>query len=235
MTLTLLAVVLAIAVLPLILARLHKRTRTVVYTGPAQPITSGLEDLGQRTNTRYCWFKVGDELYLAELAPAVYDKIRLQSKPAHVTIVKYLGKPQVETVQFSGEQQPDAVATPGGEAMVLGLTYFTAAFGSVFAAVQLPEVAALAFYASALFFVLTGFTLTMLQHRKDKLSDMSVRIAGIKLGSGVIPVVVTFTIALALTLVCFTWISVFTLFPGIHAAFAVGSIGALLLKSRPTT
>lgn len=235
MTLALLAAVLAIALLPLLLARMHKSTRTVVYTGPAVPITMGLEDLGQRTKTRYCWFNVADEMHLAELTPEVYDKIRSQTGPANVTIVRYLGKPQVESVQFQGDQQRDKVATPGDAAMYLSLTYLMAAFGAILAAVQLPEVAAIAFYASALFFALSGFSLTLLQPRKDKISDMSVRIAGIKLGSGLVPLLVMFAIAVALTFACFTWVGLFTLFPGIHAAFAVGSIGALLLKSRQAT
>jgi hypothetical protein len=235
MTLALLVAVLATASLPLILVRLHRSTRTVVYTGAAQPITQGLEDLGQRTNTRYCWFKVNDELYLAELAPDVYAKIPLQSEPADVTIVKYLGKPQVESVQFRGDQQRHPVATPGNQGMYVGLTYFMSALAAIFAAVQLPEIASAAFYSAALFFALTGFSLTMLQAPNARISEMSVLVAGRKLGSGLIPLAVTFAIALALTFACFTWISVFTFFPGIHAAFAVGSFAALLLKSRQAT
>ena len=233
MMLSLLIAVLACATLPLILARLHNKIRKVVYSGPAMPITAGLEDLGRRTNTKYCWFMVGKEMYLAELSPSSYQKIRT-NESANITVVRYLGKPQVESIQFSGEPHAEAVVTLGSEAMFLAATYFLAALAAMFAAMQVPAIAPAAFYASAFFFALTGFSLTMLQPRKDELKDMSVRIAGLKLGSGVTPVVVTLILTLALTFACFTWISIFTLFPGIHAAFAVGSIGALLLKSRQT-
>jgi hypothetical protein len=240
MTLTILAAVLAIAVLPLMLVRAWRSTRRVVFQGPAIAITRGLEDLGKRTNTRYCWFQARDQnaTFLAELTPESFEKIRLQAGPADITVVQYiLGRPEVESVRWQGERQSEATATPGGEVLWVGLTYFFAALGMlVFATAHHGETyASAAFYSSALLLALTGFSINTMLNKKHKISEITARIAGIKLGTGMIPLLVMLSIALALTYVCFTWVGLFTFFPGIHAAFASGSICSILLNSRQST
>jgi len=237
MTLTILAAVLAIAVLPLVLKRFWTVSRQVVYQGAATAIKHGFEDLGQKTKTRYLCFSVEGNSYLAEVTPDRYNQINT-GDTATITVVKYpFCSAETETITLVGETANQPTVKGTGEALMFSALYFFAAMGVlIFGTGQQDAVPVqVVTYASAFLFALCGFSFNMLQTPKMNLKEVSGSMLGIPLGKGMVSLVVMLAIAAALTFFCFNAVSILTLFPGIHAAFALGSLTAILWKSRQTT
>lgn len=224
----------AIVLLPL-LRQLWLSRRTVVYQGPAWPLTAGLEDLGQRTGTKYCYLNVNEQTsYLAEISPERFNTFKGSPHPVEITVVKYpFARPEVESILWSGETEAEPVVKTGGDALVISLIYLLAGIAYIAIAFNLRAVPAgqIAMYLSALLMASSGFSFNMMNVPKFKLSEASGRILGIPVGKGAVSLVVIILVALLLSYFSFSSIGFLAIFPGIHAAFAVGGCLALLLKS----
>ncbi|MDZ4833452.1 MAG: hypothetical protein SGJ27_06700 [Candidatus Melainabacteria bacterium] len=239
MTLTILLATLAFAGIPFALSRLWKSTRTVVYQGAAVPITAGLEDLGQSTNSRYCWFRTDSgEQHLAEISIEQHAKI-ISSEPATITVVRHLfGRAEVESVTWPYEATPEPAISADMAPMLVTLAYFFAGLGAMAFGFKFENApgSLTAMCASAFLLALAGFALNLTSGPKQhKRSDISASMLGIPIGKGTVSLVVMFLISLAVTWLCFSSVSFFAFFPGIHAAFALGGVTAIWLKSRHST
>lgn len=236
MTITILLATLAAAVVPFVLNRLWKSSRKVVYQGAAVPMTAGLEDLGQRTNTRYCWLATDSgEQYLTEVSVDRHAKIRSLSSPVTITVVKYLfGRAEVEAVTWPNETAPESVVSPSASSLLVTLAYFACGLGAMALGFKFQEAPTALLYmgASAFLLTLAGFAINLMTGPKPKRSELSGRMLGIPIGKGLVSLVVMFAISLAITIACFSSVSLFAFFPGIHAAFALGGVTAIWLKSR---
>lgn len=236
MTLTIILAALAVAALPIMLARVWNSRRKVVYQGIANPITGGLEDLGQRTNTRYCWFEVADGTrYLAEISIDRHAELRFAPDPATITVVQYpLNRAEVESVLWHGETAIEPTEQGAGGALLFSGIYLLAGLGAMALGFHFNEVLTgnVAMIVSAVMLALSGFALTLMHGAKPKLSEISGRMLGIPIGKGLVSLLVILAVSLGLTVACFSSISFFAFFPGIHAAFALGSVIALWWKSR---
>lgn len=233
MTIAILLATLAVAVVPFVLNRLWKSSRRVVYQGSAVAITAGLEDLGKRTNTRYCWLMTdGGEQYLAEVSNERYAKIVANREPANVQVVKYLfGRAEVESVTWGTETKPESVESPSMASMLVTLAYFFGGMGAMVLGIKSPE-PLLYMGASAFLLALAGFAINTMTTPKTQINQISGRMLGIPIGKGMVSLVVMFVVSLALTIACFGSASLFAFFPGIHAAFALGGVTAIWLKTR---
>lgn len=235
---TILMATLAIAVVPFVLNRLWKSTRRVVYQGSAVAITAGLEDLGKRTNTRYCWLSTDSgEQYLAEVSLERYAKIVANREPANIQVVRYLfGRAEVESVTWGSETKAEAVESPSMAAMLVTLAYFFGGMGAMVYGLKFHETPDGLVYmgASAFLLALAGFAINQMTTKKTQINEISARMLGIPIGKGLVSLVVMFAVSLGLTIACFGSVSLFAFFPGIHAAFALGGVTAIWFKTRQT-
>ncbi len=239
MTLTIVLATLAIAGIPLVLVRLWRSTRKVVYQGKGIPNTLGLEDLGQRTKTRYCWFYTDDGAqHLAEISIDRHAQIKAKADPATITVVRYLfGRTEVETITWANETTAEPSVSGETGPFLLALAYFMGGLGAMALGMKLHDSSdgLVAMGASALLLALAGFALNLTTGPQPKLGELSGSMLGIPLGKGMVSLVVMFAISLAITIACFSSVSLFAFFPGIHAAFALGGVTAIGLKVRHST
>lgn len=225
----------AIAVLPPLFRHLWKSQRKVVYQGTARPLTRGLEDLGQRTKTRYCWFELPNKQKLfAEIPIDRHGKVWDDPERATITVVKYpFSKPEIESIHWLGEDASEpALGNPPG---IVSCVFYL--FAGLLALIYAPEgmgtaTSMVAFYASAVFLALSGYSIDVFGGKGLKASDVSITSFGKTLGSGATSLYVGLAISLALTAAIFSYPSILILFPGITAAFAVGQFARMLLKLR---
>jgi hypothetical protein len=199
-------------------------------------ITAGLEDLGKRTNTRYCWLTTDSgEQYLAEVSVERYAKIVAKLEPANIQVVKYLfGRAEVESVTWGTETKPESLESPTMASMLVTLAYFFGGMGAMVLGLDHktgPD-ALLYMAASAFLLALAGFSINLMTVKKTQINQISCRMLGIPIGKGLVSLVVMFAISLVLTIACFNSVSLFAFFPGIHAAFALGGVTAIALKAR---
>ncbi len=235
MTATVILATLAAIVLPPVLRLLWQSRRQVVYQGPAFPVITGLEDLGVRTGTKYCWLNVNEQTsYLAEITPERYEKIKGSVKPVEITVVKYpLNRPEVESIAWSGETTHEPVVKTGGDVLLLSGLYLLAGIAAIVAAYNFKTAPAgqIAMYSAALLMTLSGFILNLMNVPKVKLSETSGKILGIPVGKGAVSLVVISVVAIVLMYFSFSSITLLAVFPGIHAAFALGGCVGMLVKS----
>jgi hypothetical protein len=237
MTLTVLLAAVAAVIVPIVLRRVWRSSKKVIYQGLANPITRGLEDLGQRTGTRYCHFEIQDKTrYVAEISIEDHARLKYDPAPAVITVVKYpLMSPEVESITFAWETSKKPAISAAADGLYLSVFYLLAGLGALALSVGLEDalVARLVSYSSAALFILSGFTITCMQDIKPRGKDVAVRLLGfIPLGTGMASLLVALALALAGTVLTFHSVSILTFLLGINAAFAVGGIAAILWKMR---
>ncbi len=174
---------------------------------------------------------------MAEISHARAMTLSPMTDPVTVRVVKRTFKnAEIESIAF-GADLPEPPA-PSYDGMGLSVYFFALAavallwVPSHYAVGSLAQHVAL-FY-SALCFAATGFTINVLAKKdsKNDLQTAKAKLLFIPLGSGYVGFYVMWAVALAMTLVCFWQFSFFVLFPGLHAAFAAGSIPGVLWRNR---
>ncbi len=238
MTMILIVSAVALVVVPFLCRQWWVSTRKVIYHGTSSAFRSGLDDLSKRAAVDYCWVSVPDgELLLAEIPKERAQRLGRGIAPVTISVVKHaFTKPYVESVKWEDSEAAET-ADWCADGLVLGLCYALTGLAAIGLAAQWIDTVdgQLALALSGFFLALGGFALNLLhQAGPVNLKGASARVLGIPLGKGLFGLLVLFVICLAIAGFTFSSISIFTLFPGIHAAFAVGSVCALLLRARKT-
>ncbi|HEY9787015.1 MAG TPA: hypothetical protein V6D17_16605 [Candidatus Obscuribacterales bacterium] len=157
--------------------------------------------------------------------------------PVSVTVTRRpFMKPEIESLAFEGAAPEPRDKTYDG--LALSAYYFIAGMLGViwaggFAQPGMELMQHFALYASALSLALSGFSINFLD--KEKLGDISkaeTRALGIPLGKGNAGLLVLGVLCLVGTVACFWTPSILILIPGLHCAFALGAVVAILLKTQ---
>lgn len=143
---------------------------------------------------------------------------------------------EIDSIVFGNETPEPAAPTYDG----LGLSvyfFFLAALSllwvpSTLEAGSVAQHAAL-FY-SALCFAASGFAINVLSEKNSKIEvqQAKAQLLFIPLGSGYFGLYMMWGLAVVATLLCFWQFGILLLIPGIHAAFAAGSIPGVLWRNR---
>lgn len=174
---------------------------------------------------------------LAEISYARAQALSAYTDPVTVKVVKRpFKRAEIESIAFA-DAAPEPAA-PSYEGLGLSLYFFALAAAAL---LWLPSHTAsgalcqhIALYFSALCFAATGYSVNALAARDNKndLRQSKANFLFIPLGSGYAGLYAMWLLALAITVASFWTFGIFILLPGIHAAFALGSIPGVLWRNR---
>lgn len=177
---------------------------------------------------------------LTEISPARAQALSGVEEPVTVRVVKRPFKAaEIERIAFS--DSPAEPAAPSYDGLGLSLYFFA------LAAVVLLWVPAhlgdgslaqhVALFYSALSFAAAGFFINVLSLKDEKyeLQQAKSSFLFIPLGSGYAGLYTMWILSTLLTAFCFWQISILILIPGLHAAFAAGSIPGVLWRNRSSS
>lgn len=177
---------------------------------------------------------------LTEISHARAMTLSAMTDPVTVRVVKQpFKRAEIESIVFGtfGTDLPEPPA-PSYNGLGLSVYFFALAALSLMWAPTHFEGGSvaqhIALFYSALCFAATGFSINVLAMKdsKNDLQQAKAKLLFIPLGSGFVGLYLMWAVAVLLTLVCFWQISILILIPGIHAAFAAGSIPGVLWRNR---
>lgn len=175
--------------------------------------------------------------FLAEISHARALQLSAMSDPVTVRVSKRpLKRAQIESIAF-GNDAPEPAA-PTYDGLGLSVYYFFLAALSLLWLPASYEAGSLAqhiaLFYSALSFAGSGFMINVLSEKNSRieLQQAKSQLLFIPLGSGFFGLYVMWALAVVVTLACFWQPSIFILIPGLHAAFAAGSIPGVLWRNR---
>ncbi|MBC8000011.1 MAG: hypothetical protein IAF58_18795 [Leptolyngbya sp.] len=241
MSLALIMLGLAVFALPIFFQIFYLSPRTVLYQGDAICRSMTKTIFEQRRRYALVFVNVpGHGEILTEISHARASSLGYVDVPVRVTLTQQAFKePQIDEIVFADERVPEPPA-PSYDGLGLSLYYFVVAFGSL---VLMPGLGyahgsgaeRVGLFFAAICFAAAGFFINALS--KDKVGDVKTAktsLLFIPLGSGYLGLGILWALAVAATIACFWQFSILLLFPGIHFAFAVGSIpGVFLRRTKP--
>lgn len=237
MTLVYLMLAIAAFAAPGVLWSLWYRSRTILYSGRATCISSTKTLFDEHRKYAFVFIEVpGLGQLLAEISDERARWLTKEDFPVDVVVTRrFGGRPEIEQITFVGEPAPQPAPTeyPG---LFLSVVYLLLGM-AVPAAIGhfLPESALVqhvSLYLGALGLAMSGFCLNYLS--KDSLGDISTAkssMLGVPLGTGKAGLLAIGFISLLATIACFWTFSILILIPGLHAAFALGAVVGILMKT----
>lgn len=216
----------------------HRRTEFVIYQGEATILHYGLLPKERSAVVDYDFLYVeapGLPSLLLEVSKSRLHKLTGVRSQVEITITKRrYCRPQITAVHWPGEREPEKVS---GHYRGIGpaCVYFLLGVATLFMAETLHVLpgfdvhSQLWFGAAAL--ALSGYVMGRYVNGVPTDPDaVGVNVLGVSLGTGLPAVLALTLICAVLTLWCFSARSFLVLFPGIHAALALGSLLALLQR-----
>ena len=213
-------------------------TQAGVFKG-LKPSIAKMEGLGERTNTRYCWFEIPrlKARLIAEISIERFNLLEKALTPATV-VVSFLPfcRPRISHVIWQDEGKlEDADKTPRG--FFAGLLYFLTGLAFLaWAAGNLETHAGQigSFMALALL-ILSGYAL-MLSQTQDispaTLQKGEIRLLGLfKIGQGKAAFLILTVLCFAFSVVLFANLSLLAIILGLNTAMATGSFAYLYVKT----
>jgi len=225
-------------VAPILLYAFYFSGRDVLYEGPAT-CRSYTKTMFEH-HRRYALVFVdvpGHGEFLAEISHARALQLSHMTDAVNVRVSKRpLKRAEIDSIAFS-DAAPEPAA-PSYDGLGLSVYFFLLALLTLLWVPSHYEAGSfaqhLSLFYSALCFAGAGFMINVLSEKNSQteLQQAKTQLLFIPLGSGFSGLYVMWTLAVAVTLVCFWQPSIFILIPGLHAAFAAGSIPGVLWRNR---
>lgn len=174
---------------------------------------------------------------LTEISHARALQLSAMTDPVSVRVTKRpFKRAEIDSIAF-GNDAPEPAA-PSYDGLGLSVYFFFLAALSLLWVPSQYEAGSIAqhiaLFYSALCFAGSGFMINVLSEKNSRLElqQAKAQLLFIPLGTGYFGLYAMWTLAVVATLVCFWQPSVFILIPGLHAAFAAGSIPGVLWRNR---
>ena len=198
-----------------------------------------MEGLGERTNTRYCWFEVpslGQRL-IAEISIERYNKLKEKLTPATVIVsILPFCRPKISYVAWQDEGTFEvADKTPNGA--FAGILYFMAGLGFLAWSLGMGQtmVALVTSYMSLALLFLSGYLLIKAQTSgmsRATIRKSEVNLLGfIRIGKGKGSFVLLAILCLALSVYLFANLSLIAIVIGLNTSMAAGSFAYLAVRA----
>lgn len=237
MTISVLAAFILVLIIPFMFRDFRKSLIQSAVLSDLRPSIEKMEGLGERTNTRYCWFEIpqlGRRLF-AEISVDRYEKLKEVLTPATVVLTQLpLCSPRIEAVKWQDEALfEEADKSPKG--IYAAVLYLMAGMAFFVWSLEIGQSFAgqLAGYLCALFWVFSGYAVMLAKSPEFKTEDVrkaKVSLLGVGVGSGKIAFLVLSLMCLVASVFLFLNLGILSFLLGIHTTMALGSFMFLLVK-----